>query len=186
MTDWPLVILALAVIPVVLLEEESASETVRWAALVANWLIWVAFLGDFLLRWSAARFRWAHLKTAWLDLTIVVLTIPISADILRGLLALRSLRVLRLLRLVRVGGVAWLTLRRYREALAQRRFHYVCAIAILVVVLGALGLYALEGDQNPAVASFGDALWWAVVTATTVGYGTSPQARWRAGSSRRC
>jgi len=39
------------------------------------------------------------------------------------------------------------------------------------VVLGAVGFYALESDENQAIRHFGDALWWAITTVTTVGYG---------------
>ena len=39
------------------------------------------------------------------------------------------------------------------------------------MVLGATGLYVPERGQNEALTSFWDALWWAMSTTTTVGYG---------------
>jgi voltage-gated potassium channel len=39
------------------------------------------------------------------------------------------------------------------------------------VLCGASGIYFFERARNPTINSFGDALWWSVVTATTVGYG---------------
>src|SRR5258706_10881961 len=42
---------------------------------------------------------------------------------------------------------------------------------VVIVGLGAMGILAVERGQNNSIQSVGDALWWAVVTTTTVGYG---------------
>jgi voltage-gated potassium channel len=45
-------------------------------------------------------------------------------------------------------------------------------IAILIVILGGIGVYLAEHNQPGAnITNLGDAMWWAIVTITTVGYG---------------
>lgn len=67
----------------------------------------------------------------------------------------RALRVLR-------------TIRRIRR---ERVFFIVGALGA-VIVLSAAGIYILElGDPTSQIKTFGDALWWAVETIATVGYG---------------
>jgi voltage-gated potassium channel len=57
---------------------------------------------------------------------------------------------------------------------ARRLFERIGRVAIFataVVFLGAALAYRAEHPTNPGFKTFGDALWWAIVTLTTVGYG---------------
>ena len=48
---------------------------------------------------------------------------------------------------------------------------YVLGVVAIVVLTSATGFYFAERGTNPNVDGFGDAVWWAIVTVTTIGYG---------------
>jgi voltage-gated potassium channel len=97
------------------------------------------------------------------DLGIVVLTAPWF--LLPGAQAGGIVVVLRLARLVRVLVVS----RGARKLFSQ--LGRVALVAIGVVVVGATVAYYAEHPTNPDYKTFGDSLWWGIVTLTTVGYG---------------
>jgi voltage-gated potassium channel len=166
--EWPLAVLALLVVPALIIEERAVSPELQRAARVLNWIIWLAFCADFALHWILSR-RWNYPRTAWFDVALIVLTPPFLVP--ESLQGARSLRALRLLRLVRAAAVAGIGLRSAKRSFGARKFHLVALFAAATVVLGAAGVFLFEAGQNRSITSFGDALWWAVVTATTVGYG---------------
>jgi len=85
---------------------------------------------------------------------------------------LPMLRPLRVLRLLRLGTIAARGLRDGRTILGRRGVRYTALVAVVVVFAGAAAETALERNATGAtVHGFGDALWWAVTTVTTVGYG---------------
>jgi voltage-gated potassium channel len=57
-------------------------------------------------------------------------------------------------------------LRRFAARLGK-----VATVAGVVVVVASLAAYQAEHKTNPEFANVGDALWWGIVTLTTVGYG---------------
>jgi voltage-gated potassium channel len=166
--EWLMAAMAILVIPALVLERRAPTPEIRTAALVLNWVIWLAFVIEFVVRWIADGRRSVP-RRAWFDVVLIAVTPPIGVpDSMQGFRALRALRVLRLFR---AFGVIAMALRLAKRHFGSRRFHYVGLVAIATVLLGAAGVYAVEGDENRAISSYGDALWWAVVTATTVGYG---------------
>jgi voltage-gated potassium channel len=166
--EWPMVFLALLVIPVLVLEDRATTPELRRVAVILNWLIWLAFVIEFGLRWAADRTARFPIK-AWFDLLLIVVTPPFGVP--EALQGIRSLRVLRLLRLLRAVGVAAMAFRLAQRHFGKKNFHYVLLVASGTVMLGALAVYVLEAGENKSIRHFGDALWWAITTVTTVGYG---------------
>jgi hypothetical protein len=55
--EWPMAILALLVIPVLVMEDRATTPQLREVALAINWVIWIAFVVEFGLRWAAEHRR---------------------------------------------------------------------------------------------------------------------------------
>src|SRR5688572_23693179 len=57
------------------------------------------------------------------------------------------------------------------RVLQVSKLGWVALVAVALVLTAASGFWRLEHGHNEGIGSFGDAVWWAVETTTTVGYG---------------
>ena len=74
-------------------------------------------------------------------------------------------RPLRILRIFIFGSRAWVGMRRLVN------IDFILVYGIGLVIIAATVVASVEGGEGASIHSFADALWWAVVTITTVGYG---------------
>ena len=153
--EIPVVVAALATIPLLVAEGQHLSEPWSTLVTVANWLVWLVFLLEavVLSALSVPRSRWMRVHP--LDASIVILTIPVIPAAVQ---ALRLLRVLRLLRLARVGPVA-------RRLFSLEGLRYATFLALVALLAGGEA-FALAENK-----SLGNGIYWAISTMTTVGYG---------------
>lgn len=62
----------------------------------------------------------------------------------------------------------------------KRGLAYVILLSVIVVFIGAAGLYAFEKDVNPGFKSFSGAIWWTAMLIMSMGtenWPISPEAR---------
>ena len=122
------------------------------------------FFLDFAVRFRAARNKWRFMRWGWIDL---LASIPAGA-LFAGRLV-RVVQVIRLLRAIKSMNMIWRILFRNR---AEGLFASVATATLLLVALGSMTMLMVE-SPNPesSIDTAEEALWWAFVTVTTVGYG---------------
>jgi len=143
----------------------------------------IVFLVEYLARfWSVAedrgsgsvlvrRLRFMRSPAALFDLIVIVAAfLPMFG--LNGSM-LRLVRLVRIARLAKLGRMS-VALQDLSTALWLRRYELgiTLALAAGMLIFGATALYWLEGEIQPdRFGSIPRALWWAVTTLTTIGYG---------------
>jgi voltage-gated potassium channel len=161
--NWTVAVAALAGVPLTVLQIEG--ETGVWITAV-DWVIWAVFTVDLAFDMREDDRRPGFWRRHWLGIVIVVLTFPITPMLLHGLRLARLARAARLIRLVATTSKA---ARGLRATVGRRGMAYVSMVTVLVIASSAGGIVIVEPDL--AHGSYWDGVWWAIVTATTVGYG---------------
>ena len=155
MTFWPLLAGAFLFLISyswrVISDLEGAGE---WAALGLMVIIWILFAIDYLVRLLLAMPRGVWFRRHIFDLLVVLMP------------------ALMPIRLLHVITTAPLLQKNKGTAIRSRVGIYGAGAAIVLIWMAALGILDAErGAPGANIETFGEAIWWAFVTITTVGYG---------------
>jgi voltage-gated potassium channel len=157
LTALPMLLLALAYLPVFVVGYlPGVTAGVRNAATFAEYAIVATFAAELVVKVAVADRKLRYLRTHWLDVAIVL--VPFMRP-------LRFLRVVRVLPVLARGVVG------LRTVLGPYRGAYALVVGLVSVLVSAGVVAALERGAGGSIRGFGDALWWAATTITTVGYG---------------
>lgn len=154
--EWPLTVAALVFLGAYAWPILDPGMVGWWARTceVVGWAVWALFVVDYVVRMAVARDRLGWVLRHPFDLVVLVLPM------------VRPLRVLRLVTLLRVLN------RTAAGNLRGRVAIYVSAGSSLIAFVAALAVLEAErGSDDASITTFGDAMWWACTTMTTVGYG---------------
>ena len=184
LANWTLMVLVLVSVLAAVVETlEEVPARIGWFLRLVEALAVAVMAAEYVLRlWAApereaigtrepwrSRLRYATSFVGLVDLfavlpALVAAVVPIPAD------ALRLLRVLRLLKLARYTPALPLFAAVIRNE--SRALLATLLVVVVLLVLEASIMYVLEREAQPKVfASIPHAMWWAIVTIATVGYG---------------
>lgn len=173
--DIALLVLILASVVAVVLESVAPIRRQYGGPLRSfEWLVTILFTLEYLLRLASVGrpLRYALSFFGVVDLLAILPTYLslffAGAQSLLVIRALRLLRIFRVLKLVQFVGEAT-ELRLALRASARKIIVFLGAVMTVVLIVGAL-IYLIEGEES-GFTSIPQAMYWAIVTMTTVGYG---------------
>lgn len=178
-----IVVILLAVGAGILATEPTFTRQFHQTIVYAELVFGVIFLVEYIARvYSAAeepgegsawakRLKFIISPIGLIDLLVVLSTLAplVTADAA----ILRFVRLFRVFAVMKFGRFN-LAVKSVWEAITDRGDDLIVtgALALIFVLVGATALYIVEGHIQPeAFGSIPRALWWAVITLTTVGYG---------------
>ncbi|HUF53164.1 MAG TPA: potassium channel family protein [Dehalococcoidia bacterium] len=165
-TEWPLLLLALILIPLLTIQFAfNPSDSADTAIETALWIIWAIFAVELGIRTYLVERKIPYLVRHWYDVLIVIV------PFLRPLRIARSARAARLLRLSRAAPFIVKAFASTHDLIRHRGLEWVIAAGIIIVFAGSAVVLAFEQSSEGPINDYGTALWWAMTTVTTVGYG---------------
>jgi voltage-gated potassium channel len=165
----------LSVIVVCLETVPSITADQRRVLIIIEWVLTGLFTIEYVMRLIVVR-EPKHFAFSFMGLIDLISVAPTYLGLLLGQAhALNLIRILRLLRVFRVFQLGKMaheggTLLRALVAARYKIGVFLGTLLIVVVLQGAL-LYFLEHGVNDEFSSIPRAIYWAIVTLTTVGYG---------------
>lgn len=137
-------------------------------------VIWVIFIIDFILKFILAPVKLAFLKSN--VITLISLLIPALRvfRIARAFRIVRTLRAARGMNLVRIVASLNRGMRSLSATMHRRAFGYVFLLTLVVLFIGAAGMFYFEKEVN-GFETYSAALWWTAMLFTSLGSEYWPQ-----------
>ncbi|KAG7471976.1 hypothetical protein MATL_G00103690 [Megalops atlanticus] len=129
------------------------------------------------------RLKFARKPFCVIDIMVLIASISVLAAGTQGNVfatsAIRSLRFLQILRMIRMDrrGGTWKLLGSVVYA-HSKELITAWYIGFLCLILASFLVYLAEKDENTQFETYADALWWGLITLTTIGYGDKHPITW--------
>lgn len=160
------IVAAVATIPVTFAESQGIS---GWPILTVDWAIWLIFTAEFVVLYRFAHDKRSYVKRSWLSIIIIVVSFPLLPYLLSLARLARLIRLMRLFRLMRLTAVTAVALEALNKIFGRQGVVFVGLSSVILILAGGAALALIEPEITEG--GFTTGVWWAIVTATTVGYG---------------